>query len=177
MNMVPILPTPMVRPASSHQRLNSSRPSLSASVSVWRLLPPATPGPIFAICISESHKRSGLIRRFSPGAAIGFKDSHSIPSERPAVPDAGLACDRGSVDLVQYRADAVDDFVDVPLLDDQRRRQRDDVPGGADQQAFLECPHEGGEGALARLAVDRTKLDRADEADIAHVDDMRRILQ
>ena len=46
-NMVPIASTPTVQPAASHQRRNSARPSASASVRVWRLLPPATPGPIF----------------------------------------------------------------------------------------------------------------------------------
>ena len=37
------------------------------------------------------------------------------------------------------------------LLDDQRRRQRDDVAGGADQEALLEGLEEGREGALGRL--------------------------
>ena len=77
-NIVPIWSTPISSPAASHQRLNRCRPSPSSSVSVWRLLPPATPGPIFAISISESHKRSGLIRRFSPGAAMPCRASSSV---------------------------------------------------------------------------------------------------
>ena len=59
-----------VSPAASHQRLNSARPSPSASVRVWRLLPPATPGPIFAISMIVSQSRAPSILRFSPGAAI-----------------------------------------------------------------------------------------------------------
>jgi hypothetical protein len=60
----------MVQPAASHQLWNSARPSASSSVSVWRLLPPATPGPILAISIRLSQRRSPLIFRFSPGAAM-----------------------------------------------------------------------------------------------------------
>ena len=52
-------------PAASHQRRNRARPSPSASVRVWRLLPPATPGPIFAISIRLSHSRPPLVRRFA----------------------------------------------------------------------------------------------------------------
>src|SRR3954469_18919588 len=69
--MVPIWSSPMLMPAPSHQFLNSVRPLASSSVSVCRLLPPATPGPISASAWIESHSRSGLIRRFSPCAAIG----------------------------------------------------------------------------------------------------------
>ena len=61
---------PSLSPAASHQRRNSARPSASASVRVWRLLPPATPGPIFAISMRQSHSRAPSILRFSPGASI-----------------------------------------------------------------------------------------------------------
>ena len=71
----------------------------------------------------------------------------------------------------------VDQLVDLALGDDQRRRQRDDVAGGADQRAALERLHEGREGALGRLAGDRLQLDRADQADVADVDDVRLALQ
>ena len=72
-NIVPIGSTPSVSPAASHQRRNSARPSPSASVSVWRLLPPATPGPISAISMIESQSRAPSILRFSPGAAMAFQ--------------------------------------------------------------------------------------------------------
>src|SRR6056297_752481 len=68
--MLPRPSSPIVQPAASHQDWNRARPSASASVRVWRLLPPATPGPILAISIRLSHSRSPLILRFSPGAAI-----------------------------------------------------------------------------------------------------------
>src|SRR6056297_3234322 len=68
--MLPISSSPMVQPASSHHFRNSARPSASASVTVWRLLPPATPGPIFAISIRLSHSRSPSMRMFFPGALI-----------------------------------------------------------------------------------------------------------
>ena len=66
----------------------------------------------------------------------------------------------------------VDQFVDLALGDDQRRRQRDDVAGGADQRAALERLDEGREGTLGRAAGDRRQLDRADQADVPDVDDM-----
>ena len=69
-NMVPMESTATVMPAASHHFLKRSRPSLSESVSVWRLLPPRTPGPIFAISMSESHRRSPLMRRLSEGIAM-----------------------------------------------------------------------------------------------------------
>ena len=39
----------------------------------------------------------------------------------------------------------IDELVDLALLDDQRRRQRDDVAGGADQEPALERLEEGAE--------------------------------
>ena len=59
------------------------------------------------------------------------------------------------------------------LLDDQRRRHGDDVAGGADQDAVLEGLDEGREGPLGRRAGDGLELDRADQPDVADVDDMR----
>jgi hypothetical protein len=49
----------------------------------------------------------------------------------------------------------------MPLLDDQRRAERDDVAGGADQHVVLVGVEEGREGALRRLAGDRLQLDPA----------------
>src|SRR5947208_6097506 len=45
----------------------------------------------------------------------------------------------GSALRLQHVGDRADRLVDVRLLDDQRRRQRDDVAGGADQDAALEA--------------------------------------
>src|SRR3546814_9431064 len=60
--MLPILSTAMAQPASLHQRTKRSRPSRSKSLSARRQLPPATPGPIFAISIRLSHRRSPFTR-------------------------------------------------------------------------------------------------------------------
>src|SRR5690349_17221394 len=172
--MVPIWSTPMVRPAASHHVWNSLRPSPSSSVSVWRLLPPATPGPIFAISISESQRRSELMRRFSPGAAIKFP---LIPNSCRATVPVAARQKSSSVYGAKHVADVVDQLVDLALGDDQRRRQRDNVAGGADQCPLLEGFHEGREGALAWAAGDRLELDSADEADVSDIDDMRLALQ
>ena len=52
--------------------------------------------------------------------------------------------------------------VDLALLHDQRRRQRDDVAGRADQDALLVAAQEGLEGAPGRLARPRLQLDAGD---------------
>src|SRR3546814_11027416 len=62
--MLPILSTAMEQPASWHQRTKRSRPSRSSSLSARRQLPPATPGPIFAISMRLSHRRSPFTFRF-----------------------------------------------------------------------------------------------------------------
>ena len=61
-------------------------------------------------------------------------------------------------------------LVDLRLRDDQRRRERDDVAGGADQDPLLVGVEEAGEGPLGRLAGDRFQLDRADQAGVAEAD-------
>jgi hypothetical protein len=81
------------------------------------------------------------------------------------------------LDPLEDCAQFVEQFVDLVLRDDQRRRQRDDVAGGADQQAVVIGLQEGREGALGRLAGNRLQLDGADQAEIADVDDMRAVLQ
>ncbi|MNF02569.1 hypothetical protein D3C80_2017320 [compost metagenome] len=77
----------------------------------------------------------------------------------------------------EHVAKLAEQFVDLRLGDDQRRRQRDDVAGGADQEAVLIGLQEGVEGTLGRLAGDRLQFDRADQADIADVDDIWAILE
>ena len=79
--------------------------------------------------------------------------------------------------LLMILVEHLDDPVDVLLLDDQRRRHRDDVAGGADQEPSLEGLDEGRERPLGRRARDRLELDRADEPDVADVDDARQALQ
>src|SRR5689334_286785 len=123
MNMVPIWSTPIESPAASHQDLKSARPSLSESVSVWRLLPPAIPGPIFAISIRESHKRSELIRRFSPGAAIC--GSHFHPGS--CRPLSGLHPDR-MVSFESTQADqAVNENLGGDMTESTRPMRRQDI--------------------------------------------------
>src|SRR6185503_20384818 len=78
-------------------------------------------------------------------------------------PDAS----RGALDCAAQR---VDDLVDVLTLDDQRRRQRDDVAGGAQKHAFVEAVEEDVERALGRLTGDRLQLDAAHQTEVANVD-------
>src|SRR6478736_9056347 len=73
--------------------------------------------------------------------------------------------------------DRADRLVDVRFLDDQRRRQGDDVAGRADQDAALEAGAEDVEGAFAGAARNRLELDAADQADVADVDHVRRFAQ
>ena len=63
------------------------------------------------------------------------------------------------------------------LFDDQGRRHGDDVAGGADQDARLERFDESREGALGRRTGNRLEFDRADQPEVADVDDMRQPLQ
>src|SRR5687768_3051780 len=64
--------------------------------------------------------------------------------------------------------------VDVAAIEDQRRRQGDDVAGAADQQVVLaERPLEHLVAAGAGRAGAAREFDRADQAEIADVDDVR----
>ena len=169
----------MVRPASSHHVLKRARPLASSSVSVWRLLPPATPGPISAISWMESHRRSPLILRLS----VGFGHRHSQISVsrciglRPAVPEelpsvAHLA-DHVQVHLVddQLVLVAAGDLLDlaarideialaVELADVPRRLGADPVDGadvdavGDRARRLLELPQIFGEAGHGRRRVD-----------------------
>ena len=65
-----------------------------------------------------------------------------------------------SVEAARHVAENGDDLVDLPGLDDQRRRHRDHVAGLAHQQAGLEAAHEAVVGACARRACARCELDR-----------------
>src|SRR3954453_4746618 len=68
-NMLPTSSTPRVQPSASHCERNQSRTRLSSSDSVSRLMPPFAVAPIFAVAISESHRRCGSICRL--GIAAG----------------------------------------------------------------------------------------------------------
>ena len=63
------------------------------------------------------------------------------------------------------------------LLDDQRRRQRDDVAGGADQHAALEAfdGRRRTRACRAAPAIGSSSI-AADQAEVADVDDVRRAL-
>src|SRR5260221_2446455 len=74
---------------------------------------------------------------------------------------------------LEHVGERAEQRVDLFLVDDERRRQRDDVAGGADQHPLVVTGEEGIEGALRRLAGDGIELDAADDAKIAHVDDIR----
>src|SRR3546814_15994807 len=68
-------------------------------------------------------------------------------------------------------------LVDLRLFDDQRRRQRDDVAGRADQQAIVETGVEQLHRARGRRAWARFESEPRDETDGTNVDDMARALQ
>src|SRR5438034_7464290 len=78
---------------------------------------------------------------------------------------------------LQYLPHAAEQAIDLRFLDDERRRQRDDVAGNADQHAALESFHEGFIRAPGGRAGARLELDRRDEPAVADVDDMARTLE
>ena len=85
--------------------------------------------------------------------------------------------DRFSIRSLEDAREDIDELVDLLLFDDERRRERDDVTGGADEEAALERLDEVHVGALRRLAGDGIELDGADQPDIADVDDVRKALE
>ena len=79
---------------------------------------------------------------------------------------------------LQHLGDRAEQLVDLRLVDDQRRRQRDDVAGGADQHALVSKHFRKTSKARAvGLPGDRLQLDAADQAEVADVDDVRQALQ
>src|SRR3989337_3317862 len=84
---------------------------------------------------------------------------------------------RFSIRSLKHARQDIDELVDLLLFDDERRRERDDVTGGADQEAALERLDEARVGALRWLAGDGIALDGADQPDIANVDDVRKALE
>ena len=77
----------------------------------------------------------------------------------------------------QHVGDRPHQLVDLLLADDERRRERDDVAGRADQHVLLEALQEHLERARAGLACDRLELDARDHAEVAHVRDVRQLAQ
>src|SRR3990170_3833366 len=84
---------------------------------------------------------------------------------------------RFSIRSLEHAREDIDQLVDLLLFDDERRRERDDVTGGADEEAALERLDEARVGALRWLAGDGIELDGADQPDIANVDDVRKALE
>src|SRR5690606_36957757 len=97
------------------------------------------------------------------------------PSARPRSGPSEL--DGRSVEVAQNLRKRAEHLVDVALLQDQGRRQGDDVARGADQQALLEAAEERLEGPLRGLAGHRLQLDAGDDPEIAQIDDVTRTLQ
>jgi hypothetical protein len=73
------------------------------------------------------------------------------------------------LDRVRERSD---EFIDLRLLDDERRRQRDDVAGYADKNAAVEAVDEDFERARRRCTGSRFELDATNKTEVANVDDM-----
>ena len=71
-NMFPTSSTSTVQPSFSHSDLNQSRTRLSSSDTVRRLMPPLGVPPNWAVSISVSHRRCGLMVRlvFDAGAVM-----------------------------------------------------------------------------------------------------------
>ena len=130
------------------------------------------PGPIFAISISESQSRSPSIRRFSPGAAM------LLPMSTASVPVA--SCTRAlaqssfcSTVLSPPISSSICALVMISGGD-----MRDDVAGGADQDARARRrSRKAWKARLVGSPGDRLQLDRADQAHVADVDDVRRVPQ
>ncbi len=55
---------------------------------------------------------------------------------------------RFSIRSLEHAREDIDELVDLLLFDDERRRERDDVTGGADEEAALERLDEARVGAL-----------------------------
>src|SRR5258707_11473187 len=100
-------------------------------------------------------------------AATATKKAGSVAAEPADITTSGGP---SSVEAAQHLADGAEDLVDVALVDDQRRRQRDDVAGGADQQALVVTAQEGLEGPLGRPPGKRLQLDGGDQAETAQID-------
>src|SRR3972149_5634447 len=84
---------------------------------------------------------------------------------------------RFSIRSLEHAREDIDELVDLLFLEYERRRERDDVTGGADEEAALERLDEARVGALRWLAGDGIELDGADQPDIANVDDVRKALE
>ena len=73
----------------------------------------------------------------------------------------------------QRAAESLHDRIDLLSRDDERWRQRDDVPRHANQQTLVhETVDHHVAGACPRLSIARCELDRRDQPDIADVDDI-----
>src|SRR5690606_14097320 len=75
----------------------------------------------------------------------------------------------GSVEFFQHACEQAEHLVDMLLLDDERRRERDDIAGRADEQPLLEAFEESLERARRRLAGPGFQLDRPDKAKVAKI--------
>src|SRR6476660_4256492 len=82
-----------------------------------------------------------------------------------------------SIRRLEDAREDLDELVNLVLLDNEWRRKRDDVTGGADEETALERLDEAGMGALARLDLDGIKLDGTDQPYIANVDNVRKALE
>jgi hypothetical protein len=82
-----------------------------------------------------------------------------------------------STSATPHRADRLHHLVHLPALDDQRRRQGDDVAGHAGQQAAVEGGLERRHGAGGRGAGTGLQLDAGDQAEVADVDHVAGVLQ
>src|SRR5476651_1849825 len=108
-----------------------------------------------------------LISLGTPISMVRLLQGFSIPGRQSPVPRQPL------FDVAQHLGENAEQLVDLILLDDQRRRECDDITGGADQQPLLETFHERFIGPRTRLARPRRQLDAGDQADVADVDDVR----
>ena len=101
-------------------------------------------GELIAISIPDSgNEPAGAI---PPAFSCGERPAPR--GDRPL--SIGRSAERSGAGFQHFRQ-LPEQFVDVLALDDERRRQRDDVAGDADQDAGLECPHECVETAQRRV--------------------------
>jgi hypothetical protein len=85
------------------------------------------------------------------------------------LPNAVLICLRYGLDR---RADRANELVDLPLVDDQRRRERNDVAGDAGEDTAVEAVDEDLEASGTGRTRPGLELDPADESQVTNVNDV-----
>src|SRR5262249_938718 len=139
--------------------------------------------PLRSVLTEVTSEKCGLLRPskadriFSPGAPPSVRSSRSdpLPQGGPAFlcPLLGFSIRGG----LEHAREDIEQLIDLFLLDDERRGERDDVAGGTHQKPAVErldearmCSPSGGIGG-------GLEFDGADQPDISDVDDVRQAFE